>query len=44
MEGGVPGWPCVRAGGMNRKEEVGEVEESGEGWILEKGTEKGTWC
>ena len=29
---------------MNRKEEVGEVEESGEGWILEKGTEKGTWC
>ena len=29
---------------MNRKEEVGEVEESGEGWILEKETEKGTWC
>lgn len=29
---------------MNRKEEVGEVEESGEGWVLDEGMEKGAWC
>ena len=23
---------------------MGEVEESGEGWVLEQGTEKGAWC
>ena len=41
---GVRGRPRVRAGGMNRKEEVGEVEESGEGWVLDEGTETGAWC
>ena len=40
-EAGVRGRPRVRAGGMNRKREVGEVEESGEGWVLDEGTETG---